>query len=372
MLSANRLIRLLSNTAISALFERLGPRSPFIAAAILALLTTTVYGLGWGVIAFLLARIGWGIAWSGLRQGGYQAIWTGNEAIRGRLMGLLMGLIRLGSALSVLIGGYLRDRYGYQAGITAIACATALAIPVACFIRWPSATPARKEDEPLQGWESVGESTGPNGQPVAATHSASPPLAIAIASPSRRWLLTSGFLGSITEGVLISTVSLFLARQLGRNELPLGLGAQIGTIAGLVLAVRWLADLVFGPAFGALSDRLGQSRTVLFLASVMLSGLSGAVSLPGLWPLPCLAVVLVANGGLYVTLSATANSAAVRSGRPHLFVGVYTTVTDAGSALGPLLAYSVSGVLGLNLLYVGASGLLTAALWRYRQVEMQA
>ena len=47
LLSANRLVRLLSNTWMSAVFERLGPRLPFIVAAAFGLLTTVIYGLGW-------------------------------------------------------------------------------------------------------------------------------------------------------------------------------------------------------------------------------------------------------------------------------------------------------------------------------------
>ena len=117
LLSANRLVRLISNTWASAIFERLGPRTPFILAAVLSLITTALYGVGWGFVVFLLARLGWGIAWSALRQGGYQAVWTGSESARGRLTGLLWGLVRLGSAFSVLAGGYLRDRFGYRAAI---------------------------------------------------------------------------------------------------------------------------------------------------------------------------------------------------------------------------------------------------------------
>ncbi len=137
LLSANRLVRLVSNTWASGIFERWGPKRPFAAATVLALLTTAVYALGRGFALFLPARLGWGVAWSALRQGGYQAIWAGGAARRGRLMGLLWGVIRLGSAVSVVAGGYLRDRFGYQTGVLAIMGATVLAIPLALALRWP-------------------------------------------------------------------------------------------------------------------------------------------------------------------------------------------------------------------------------------------
>ncbi|MBP1723083.1 MAG: major facilitator superfamily 1, partial [Deltaproteobacteria bacterium] len=134
LLSANRLVRLISNTWASAFFERFGPRKPFIASTILALITTALYGVGWGFTVFLLARMGWGIAWSALRQGGYQAVWTGGPYAKGKLMGLLWGMIRLGSAFSVLLGGYLRDLWGYRAGVLGVMSVSALAIPVALSI----------------------------------------------------------------------------------------------------------------------------------------------------------------------------------------------------------------------------------------------
>ena len=80
LLSANRLVRLISNTWASGLFERWGPKRPFAAATILALLTTAIYRWAAALLFFLPARMGWGIAWSALRQGGYQAIWTGGAA----------------------------------------------------------------------------------------------------------------------------------------------------------------------------------------------------------------------------------------------------------------------------------------------------
>jgi len=51
LLSANRIVRLLSNTWVSRLFERFGPRFPFLLSALMGLLTTAAYGVfcwrGW-------------------------------------------------------------------------------------------------------------------------------------------------------------------------------------------------------------------------------------------------------------------------------------------------------------------------------------
>jgi len=341
-------VRLISNTWASAILERLGARTPFVFAVMLSLVTTALYGVGWGLSIFLLARLGWGIAWSALRQGGYQAVWTSGESRRGRLMGLLWGLIRLGSAFSVVAGGYLRDRYGYWAGILMVTGVTALAIPAAFSIRWPHGVdtvlrrlPLTGKSSSLVGWRA------------------------ALATNLGRQLLFAGFMDRMFEGVVISTTSLFLAGRFGTSELLSGLGVRIGTVAGLLLALRWSSDIVFGPTIGALSDKVGRLRALVMIAFAMSMAVVGVVNLSGLLLLLCLAAMFVGSVGLTTTLSASANTVALQSERPHIFVGVFTTASDAGSALGPLLAYSLGVVLNLNALYILAGVILLIAVLLY-------
>jgi MFS family permease len=345
LLSINRLVRLFSNTWASAVFEKLGPRRPFVFASILALLTTALYGAGWGFWVFLLGRMGWGIAWSAFRQGGYQAVWTGGDKIKGRLMGMLWGIIRLGSAFSVLFGGYLRDRFGYRTGIGSIAALTALAIPAALSIRWPK-EPRQANRTPgsfRQGWREALKT-----------------------APGRR-LLLAGFVHSAFEGILISTTSLFLVGRLGGSDLFPNLGARIGTLAGFLLALRWTSDMVFGPAIGALSDRIGQARTLALLAAVLLSTMLGVVTAGGMPLIICLCILFIASAGLMITLAALASSVALKAERPHIYVGVYATAHDAGSAVGPLLAYFATSLIGLSGQYLlSAAALILAILW-YRR-----
>ncbi len=352
LLSANRLIRLFSNDLLSQLFERLGPRLPFIVATVLALVTTTVYGMGWGFLAFLLARIGWGVAWSGLRQGGFQAIWAGDESVRGRLMGTWWGIVRLGGATSVLVGGYLYDRLGYQVAYGVVIGVTALAFPVALAIPWSRYRTAI--------------------QPAAAELAQRQPvysLKAAFSSPQQRWLLGAGLLHGTLEGVLASTLSLFLAGRLQGDEPLQAFGVGVATVAGVLLAVRYLANLLFGPALGALSDRLGQAHLSVILAGVMLCGVVGMTQVSGGWLILFISLVVTAGAGLFVTLNAAANSIALRSSRPHRFVGVYTTASDAGSASGPLLAYSLTGAVGLAPVYLTVVVLLLLVILGYRRAS---
>lgn len=337
LLSANRIVRLVSNTLVGVLFARIGPAWPFFLATVLSLAATLTYGWAPGVAVFLLARVGWGIAWSILRQGGFQSVWTGVERERGELMGLLWGTIRLGSAIAVLVGGLLYDRYGYRAAVTGIAFLTALSIPIAGRLRWPPETTR----------VSAHGTDIRDGMRVFAL------------APVR-WAIIAGGMQSLFEATLVSTAALFLA-QWGKGSIATSV---VGTATGMLLAVRWLGDLVFGPFFGALSDRVGRKGTALVLAGVAVLLFLGPVHRAGWMAMVGLALAFLCSAGLVVVLAATANSLAVGTETPHLVVGMYTTAVDAGLALGPLLAYSVGVRFRLVNMYLVLALALFIAVYR--------
>jgi MFS family permease len=346
LLSVNRLVRLFSNTWISSLFARFGPRGPFLAAAGLGTLTTLIYGLNWGFLTFVLARLGWGIAWSSLRQGGYQAVWTGGPAHTGRLMGLLWGIIRMGSAISVLIGGYLFDRYGYQSTVFVIVGLTALALPIALTIRWPEAAHVHAPSKAtgrvsfVEGWRT------------------------AMRDPLQRTVMLVGALKSFFDAVLVATAALYLAQHIQAEEGVLaGLGLGVGVVAGAVLATRWLSDLAVGPLLGLAADRFGQLRMAVLLISIVLASLSLSLFLGGIVALATFLLVLVLSTGINVTIDAVANGVALRAASsPQHFVGVYATLSDGGSALGPLLALPLVSAFGFAPIYLPAGALLLAVV----------
>ena len=181
--------------------------------------------------------------------------------------------------------------------------------------------------------------------------------------PGRR-LLLAGFVHSAFEGILISTTSLFLAGRLGTSSFFPGFGARIGTIAGLLLAIRWTADMLFGPLIGALSDRIGQVRTLILLALILLISLLIVVGSSGIPLIVSLSIMFIASAGLLITLAALANGVALKAERPHIYVGIYATAVDGGAALGPLLAYFATRIISLGGQYVlAAVSLILAILW---------
>ena len=338
LLSANRLIRLLSNTWLSTLFARFGPYRTFVVSAILGVLTTAVYGLGWGFLMLLMARMAWGISWSGLRQGSYQAIWAGAGSAAGRLMGLMWGIVRGGSAVSVLLGGFLFDRYGYQVTVWTIAAISTLAIPIALRLSWPAGAQIGKPVSQsarnmLQGWQE------------------------ALSDPLQRTVLLVGFFKLLLNAILIATASLFLAERFGDQAGGVLLGLEVGALAGIVLATRWFSDLFLGAVMGALSDRIGRIRLPVLLILLLCLGLAVMLWTTASLSILALLGVLITSTGVNVILDAYANQLALGTAQPELFVGAYTTASDLGSALGPLLAFTLVTSVGFAPVY-GVAALL--------------
>lgn len=338
LLSANRLIRLLSNTWLSTLFARFGPYRTFVVSAILGVLTTAIYGLGWGFLMLLMARMAWGISWSGLRQGSYQAIWAGAGSAAGRLMGLMWGVVRGGSAVSVLLGGFLFDCYGYQVTVWTIAAISTLAIPIALRLSWPAGAqigkpvsqPARNM---LQGWQE------------------------ALSDPLQRTVLLVGFFKLLLNAILIATASLFLAERFGDQAGGVLLGLEVGALTGIVLATRWFSDLFLGAVMGALADRIGRIRLSVLLILLLCLGLAVMLWTTANLSILALLGVLITSTGVNVILDAYANQLALGTAQPELFVGAYTTASDLGSALGPLLAFTLVTAVGFAPVY-GVAALL--------------
>lgn len=338
LLSANRLIRLLSNTWLSTLFARFGPYRTFVVSAILGVLTTAVYGLGWGFLMLLMARMAWGISWSGLRQGSYQAIWAGAGSAAGRLMGLMWGVVRGGSAVSVLLGGFLFDCYGYQVTVWTIAAISTLAIPIALRLSWPAGAQIGKPVSQsarnmLQGWQE------------------------ALSDPLQRTVLLVGFFKLLLNAILIATASLFLAERFGDQSGGVLLGLEVGALAGIVLATRWFSDLFLGAVMGALSDRIGRLRLPVLLILLLCLGLAVMLWTTASLSILALLGVLITSTGVNVILDAYANQLALGTAQPELFVGAYTTASDLGSALGPLLAFTLVTAVGFAPVY-GVAALL--------------
>ena len=358
LLSANRLIRLFSNTWLSALFARFGPYRTFVYSTILGVLTTAAYGLGWGFLVFLVARMAWGISWSGLRQGTFQSIWTGRDSDAGRLMGMMWGVVRGGSAVSAVLGGFLFDHYGYEVTIWSIMGLSALAIPIALALNWPaSASPEPKNQSSGPAAKLHPGSPESEEEPPASEPNILQSWKVALTDPLERSILLVGFFKLLLNSILIATASVFLAESFGSRSGGMPMGLEVGAMTGIVLGTRWFSDLFLGAAIGALADWVGRIRLTIALVFMLCLGLAAMLLISNNLSILALLAVLIISTGVNVVLDAYANQAALITPQPQLFVGAYATASDLGSAVGPLFAFSLVSSVGFAPVY-GVAALL--------------
>ena len=172
---------------------------------------------------------------------------------------------------------------------------------------------------------------------------------------------------------MVSTTSVFLAARFDAGSGAFIFGLGIAALTGMIHAARWLADLALGPLVGWLSDYVGQANTLATLGVLMVAALAAASSLPPVAATLCIFAALLIDGALHIVVSAAASGAALRSDRPHVFVAAFATVSDAGSALGPLAAFTLAAsVQRLPAVYITASCVLMLVLWQYWRTERSA
>jgi MFS transporter, DHA1 family, multidrug resistance protein len=349
LLGVNRLVRIPANPLAGALNDRLGRRRLFLLGLVLGILSTVAYGLVRGFWPMLAARLLWGSAWSLINVGGYTMILDrSSRADRGRMTGFYQMFYLLGLTLSPLLGGTLTDALGFQRAVMVCAGFSALGLVVAL-----AALPE----------------TGP-GRRAAGPKAPAPRLTLrqllALRQTERRVLLAAALyfvIFFVSGGVLMSTIGLYLGERWPGGLSISGASVGVASLAGGMLALRSLLGIVAGPAAGTLSDRLHSRWPVVGLG--LLLGLLGFGLLSTGGGVLCVAggVALVAlgSGALIATLAAVVGDLAVGS-QQGVIMGAMATAGDAGSALGPLLAYALVVTVDLRWVYLMCAGLLVAGL----------
>ena len=244
LLSANRLVRFVSNTFAGYVYGRKSLKRMLIIAIIAAFFINLSYGYIEGFLPFLFMRLCWGVTWSFLRLGGYLSVIAySDESNRGRSMGIYQSISGIGFISGGLIGGVLLDSWGFTPAINLLAFGTFLVIPVAFSLA----------DNKL---ESIERDQNP-GFDIRTLVGNKQVLSIGVGV-----MLTRLFLGSLIS----STLSLYLAQVLGSEGVTL-LGWEVGiaSLTGFLLSFRLFSKFLLGPIVGALSDRFSGERTMVIL-----------------------------------------------------------------------------------------------------------
>ena len=359
LLSANRFVRLLSNPLAGWVVARLGAHRPFVVAVFAGAATTAAYALGIGFAGLLVVRALWGVCWSFLRLGGYlAALEAADDGNRGYYLGFFNGVTRFGSFVAVLTGGLLTDLLGMHATIYGFAALNLLGA-VALLRERPSPrpTPALRlvADPPLPSPVERGGTT-PAPQEPAPTE---PP------DPELRWRLAAVYAAVFVHGLAISglvtaTLGLWLRTLYGTHVAIAALPVGVATLTGVLLGARFLADVLWGPVAGHLTDRHGRRAFALGAGGLeVLALVALSLGLGLAWTVGAALLLFVAATALQAALDATAGDLAPPARRSRT-MSWYATWLDLGAAAGPLLGYLAAAGLGLDWRYRGAAVLLLA------------
>lgn len=375
LLSANRVVRFVTNSWAGAVYAGRGRHTPFFLAMVGATVTTFSYAVPWGFWPFLAARAAWGTCWSYLRMGQLLAVleWAGADE-RGRWIGRAQAVSRIGTIFSLVAGGYLTDRVGYTFTIVLFGVLTA----VGALIAWRErerarhqaarsssaeqpapVQPSRRSDAEPHATATLGGS--PDDSPWVGVGSMHRTGQATNAMDARRLKVTyvAGFAqGFVTFGLVMGTLALLLVQRFGQEVSFLGVVVGVATLSGWLLGARWLLEISLAPISGRLSDRLGRRTTVTLgalLQGIMLLAVAHATDASGIFLTAC--GLFAAAVVFSVSLDATATDLAA-AGRPSVIMGRYNTANDAGAALGPVVGYVLSETIGLTILYTGVATLL--------------
>ena len=319
ILSVNRWIRLITNHFAYRMAERFRSDLLFAVALLLGSLTTAMYFFTSLFTVLFVARLLWGLAWSFIRHVGVLDVMQGVPAeVSGRTMGVYNGISRLGSVTGLFGGALLVDLVGFSTAVLAIACISAVAIPVGM--------KAKLSDRPLPR-EQLEASWG---------------------TPGVRMYAVIGFaLGAVGPGLVTATLGAVLLDRLGATAFAV----SAATLTGAVLAARYVLDSMAAPWLGGLSDRYGVRTIVVVFTSLGGVALLFAASVYNVYVVSVLIIVFFATG--------TALQAGVTGAVSQLGSGPfrhYITTMDFGAAVGPLLGWWLLDTLGFDAAAIALGG----------------
>jgi len=232
MLSANRIVRVFTYGIIARTTHKLGVRTMCITAAIVATLSTALYGLGSGPAILLLARILWGLTYATL------LLVTLSYAIEARAsagtrVGVGQAIQRLGPTVALLMGAWLVGILGPNMVFVVLAIPTALAIPIAFSLPRHVKAQVKKHKT----------------------------TSIARPKPIDLFFFLQGY---GVDGVFAVTITLIFARDSALSTAVMGGGA--------LLAMRHFGEAIAAPLFGWIADRFGAKRVFLVAAALTMFG----------------------------------------------------------------------------------------------------
>jgi MFS family permease len=238
MLSANRFVRVFAYGFIARMTNAFGARRMCIGAAVVATISTAVYGLGQGPAVILAARVSWGLTYAVL----VLATLTYALEYRARVgtrVGVGQAIQRLGPILALFGGAWLVGQVGPNNAFLILAVPTAFAILVAFTLPKSNLKETKK----------------------------SKPASLARPKPIDVLFFLQGY---GVDGIFAVTITLIFAREASLSEAVMSGGA--------LLAMRHFGEAIAAPLFGWIADRFGARRVFVAAAALTMLGFIGVAS----------------------------------------------------------------------------------------------
>jgi MFS transporter, DHA1 family, inner membrane transport protein len=296
LLSLNRWIRLLANSAVAHLGDRIGPHIMMIAAAAGSIVSTTLYGLGDGAGLQIFARCLWGVSFAALNLAtlAYAVSDRPNAGKRVGLSRALMGVVQVmaligGAWLCLNIGS--RQVFVIFGAITSLALIAALLLP-----RLP------REPTKTQGFR------------------------LPIPHRLEVWGFMLGFAG---DGVFLLTLAFLMKDSFS------GTGTSVAPVmaTAILVALRYVVEITTGPLGGWIGDKFGARKIAILNGVGLVLGFAAIAAGHELLG----ALLVVTTRGMFNTLVPVLvierGKASVLSSQAS-----YSTWRDFGAAVGPLSA----------------------------------
>lgn len=316
LLAVNRLIRIFAYAPIARFYSARGPRIACLIGAFGSILAVLTYVFGTGLWPLLIGRLTWGLSYAAMNianQSLPTSVPSGAapRAARSRV------IIALGPALWLVAGALMAAQYGPRSVFMALTVAACLAPFFAAAI--PKGVEAAVRSAPQ----------------------------IEKPGPISLWSFASGF---TIDGLFIFGLGLLAAGHYPK-------GAVLA--AGLAMALRYAAEILFAPIGGQLAHRYSSRRIIIlasFAATASLAALAGDGVL--LW---CGAIGTIVLRAMSQPLIAPMVAEAFPGPERVAALARQSTWRDIGAGLGPLAAGFLLPLLPIAAVYGCAALLLFVA-----------
>lgn len=252
-------------------------------------------------------------------------------------MGLYQSISSIGFLSAGIIGGILLDTWGYSTANQILAVGTFLVIPIAFSLQENSVEPSHEYEQGFNLSTLVGDSD--------------------LFSLGVGVMLTRLFLGSLIS----STLSLYLIEVIGAEGITF-LGRQVGiaSLTGFLLSFRIITKFALGPVIGSLSDKFGRQRT-MFVLFMLGAGSLMMLCFSRFLGVITLSVILafLSETGLGVVVASQVSDLVISGDANSKYtLSAFTNWIDIGSALGPLVIFSLISNISFNLIFLSSSAVL--------------